>query len=69
MSICCPQVKVPTLVLHCRDDAVAPFEEGARMAAGIPGARFVALEGQITLSWRESRLGQFLDEIKEFLET
>ena len=33
-----PQVKVPTLVMHCRDDAVQPFEEGRRIAAGIPGA-------------------------------
>ena len=41
-----PQVKVPTLVLHCRDDAMQPFEEGRRLAAGIPGARFVALEGR-----------------------
>ncbi len=40
-----PQVKVPTLVLHCRGDAVQPFEEGRRIAAGIPGARFVALDG------------------------
>ena len=41
-----PLVKVPTLVLHCRNDAVQPFDEGRRLAAGIPGARFIALEGQ-----------------------
>src|SRR5262249_33207198 len=40
------QVKVPTLVLHCRDDAVAPFEEGRLLAAHIPNARFVPLEGK-----------------------
>jgi class 3 adenylate cyclase/pimeloyl-ACP methyl ester carboxylesterase len=40
-----PKVTVPTLVVHCRGDAMAPFEEGRRMAAMIPGARFVALEG------------------------
>ncbi len=40
-----PQVKAPALVLHCRNDAVHPFDEGRRLAAGIPGARFVALEG------------------------
>ncbi len=39
-------VKVPTLVLHCRDDAIQPIEEGRLMAAAIPGARFVSLEGQ-----------------------
>lgn len=40
-----PQVKVPTLVMHCRDDAVQPIEQGRLIAAGIPGARFVSLEG------------------------
>ena len=46
MSDLLPLVKAPTLVLHCRDDAVQPFDEGRRVAAGIPGARFVALEGK-----------------------
>lgn len=41
-----PQVAVPTLVLHCRDDAIQPFEEGRLIAANIPGARFVGLEGR-----------------------
>ena len=41
-----PRVQSPTLVLHCRHDAVQPFEEGRRLAAGIPGARFVTLEGR-----------------------
>ena len=38
------QLRVPTLVLHARGDARVPFEEGLRLAALIPGARFVALE-------------------------
>ncbi len=37
---------MPTLVLHCRHDARAAFEEGRLMAAGIPFAHFVALEGK-----------------------
>ncbi len=41
-----PQVKVPTLVMHCRHDARVPFEAGRRLAAGIPGARFVPLESR-----------------------
>ena len=41
-----PQVRTPTLVLHCRNDAVQPFEEGRFIAAGIPGARFVGLDGR-----------------------
>jgi pimeloyl-ACP methyl ester carboxylesterase len=37
-----PRVGVPTLVMHKRDDQVQPFEAGRELAAGIPGARFVA---------------------------
>jgi pimeloyl-ACP methyl ester carboxylesterase/DNA-binding winged helix-turn-helix (wHTH) protein len=61
-------VRAPTLVLHCRNDAVQPFEEGRRMAAGISGSRFLALEGGNHLilehepAWR-----RFLDEITHFL--
>lgn len=39
-----PRLAVPTLVLHCRDDQRVPFEEGRKLAAGIPGARFVPLD-------------------------
>jgi DNA-binding SARP family transcriptional activator/pimeloyl-ACP methyl ester carboxylesterase len=38
------RVRVPTLVLHPRHDGLIPFAEGRRLAAGIPGARFVPLE-------------------------
>jgi pimeloyl-ACP methyl ester carboxylesterase/DNA-binding CsgD family transcriptional regulator len=38
-----PQVSVPTLVLHARQDARIPFEEGRSLAASIPGACFVPL--------------------------
>src|SRR6202165_1903914 len=41
-----PQVRVPTLVLHCRDEAGVPFEEGRLLASSIPGARFVQLDGR-----------------------
>jgi DNA-binding winged helix-turn-helix (wHTH) protein/pimeloyl-ACP methyl ester carboxylesterase len=63
-----PQVRAPTLVLHCRNDAVQPFEEGRIMAAGIPGARFVALEGRnhIILD-SDPGWDRFLDEVRTFL--
>lgn len=38
------QVRVPTLILHCRGDMRVPFEEGCKLAAAIPGARFVPLD-------------------------
>jgi class 3 adenylate cyclase/pimeloyl-ACP methyl ester carboxylesterase len=63
-----PQVKVPTLVLHCRDEAVAPFEEGRLMAAKIPGARFVPLEGRNHLLLEdEPSWPRFLSEVRGFL--
>jgi pimeloyl-ACP methyl ester carboxylesterase/DNA-binding CsgD family transcriptional regulator len=42
----CTLVSVPTLVLHVRGDRVVPFEEGRLLAAAIPSARFVALDGR-----------------------
>ena len=41
-----PQVTVPTLVLHCTDDAVIPFAEGRLLAGLIPGARLVPLRSR-----------------------
>jgi pimeloyl-ACP methyl ester carboxylesterase len=63
------RVNVPTLVLHRRHDAVAPFEEGRRMAAGIRGARFVALDGhnhQILAS--DPDWDRLLNEVHTFLQ-
>jgi DNA-binding winged helix-turn-helix (wHTH) protein/pimeloyl-ACP methyl ester carboxylesterase len=39
------QVKAPTLVIHCDRDRAVPAEDGRRLAAGIPGARYVSLPG------------------------
>src|SRR5207249_1671743 len=39
------RVSVPTLVLHCKGDRVAPLEEGHLIAKLIPGAHFVELPG------------------------
>jgi pimeloyl-ACP methyl ester carboxylesterase len=63
-----PQVRVPTLVLHARDEARVPFEAGRRMAAGIPGAQFVALQGRNHLFLEtEPAFGQFLEHTRTFL--
>jgi pimeloyl-ACP methyl ester carboxylesterase len=62
------RITVPTLVVHCHGDAVVPFEEGRLMAAGISGARFVALEGCNHLILPgEPAFGRFLDAIRSFL--
>ena len=63
-----PKVKVPTLVLHLRDDAVHAFEYGREVAAGIPGARFVPLNGKNHMPLEQDPAGpRILEEIKLFL--
>ena len=63
-----PQVSVPTLVLHCREDGIVPFDEGRRMAAMIPGARFVPLDGRNHLILEaEPAWPRFLEEVRGFL--
>ena len=62
-------LRVPTLVMHSRGDARVPFEEGRRLAALIPGARFVPLESRnhVLLSTDPAWQG-FLAEMRGFLD-
>jgi pimeloyl-ACP methyl ester carboxylesterase/DNA-binding CsgD family transcriptional regulator len=39
-------IAVPTLILQCRGDMRVPFDEGCKLAAAIPGARFVPLDSE-----------------------
>lgn len=43
------EVRCPSLVLHYRGDLVVPFAGGQQLAAGIPAARFVPLDGNYHL--------------------
>jgi pimeloyl-ACP methyl ester carboxylesterase len=62
------RVRAPTLVMHATEDAMVPFEEGRRLAAGIPGARFAALEGRNHLLLDdEPAFARFLSEMRSFL--
>ncbi|MDQ6432852.1 alpha/beta fold hydrolase [Mesorhizobium sp. LHD-90] len=62
------QLQVPTLVLHARGDARVPFEEGRRLAALIPNARFVPLDSDNhTLLPTEPAWRQFLAEVQAFV--
>ena len=62
------KLTVPTLVMHARDDARVPFDAGRRMAAGIPGARFVPLPSRNHLILEdEPAFGRFLQEMRNFL--
>jgi serine/threonine protein kinase/pimeloyl-ACP methyl ester carboxylesterase len=65
-----PQVTVPTLVLHCRDESGVPFEEGRLLASTIPGARFVPLDGRNHLLLEGAPAwGTFVKELRRFLGT
>ncbi|SJM30359.1 alpha/beta hydrolase [Mesorhizobium delmotii] len=62
------EVSVPTLVLHARNDAVVPFDEGKVLAAGIPGARFVDLNSaNHILLGDEPAFADFLREVRSFM--
>lgn len=62
------QLALPTLVLHARGDARVPFDEGLRLAALIPGARFVPLasDNHVLLD-SEPAWPVFLAELRAFL--
>jgi pimeloyl-ACP methyl ester carboxylesterase len=63
-----PRVKLPTLVLHSRHDAVVPFEAGRQLAASISGARFIPLESKNhILLENEPAWRQFVAEIHHFV--
>ena len=63
------RLSVPTLILHARGDAAVPFDEGRRLAALIPGARFVPLDSDNhVLLDTEAAWPLFLSEVRAFLQ-
>jgi DNA-binding NarL/FixJ family response regulator len=63
------QVRVPTLVLHARDDQVVSIEEGRLLAAGIPQAEFVELDSSNhVLLEHEPAWRRFCDAVLEFTQ-
>jgi pimeloyl-ACP methyl ester carboxylesterase/DNA-binding CsgD family transcriptional regulator len=63
-----PQIRCPALVLHARQDAIIPFEEGRLVASLIPGARFVPLESRNhILQEDEPAWQQLVSELDNFL--
>ena len=63
-----PKVVAPTLVMHVRDDAQVPLEVGRQVAAGIPGAKFVVLQGNNhILLEQDEATPRFFEELNLFL--
>ncbi len=63
-----PEISVPTLVMHCRGDAPVPFEAGRTLAASIPDARLVMLEGNNHIIQKgDAGWPRFMSEIRHFM--
>jgi pimeloyl-ACP methyl ester carboxylesterase/DNA-binding CsgD family transcriptional regulator len=61
-------IKVPTMVIHAKADAAVPFEDGRKVAAHIPGARFVILDSKNhVLMQTEPAWSYFWHEFYRFL--
>jgi pimeloyl-ACP methyl ester carboxylesterase len=64
------KVKAPTLVMHVRDDVMVPIDAGRQLAAGIPGAHFIAFPGRNHLFLEhEPASDRFFEEIALFLRS
>jgi pimeloyl-ACP methyl ester carboxylesterase len=64
-----PKVSCPTLVVHSRDDAVVPSQEGRLIASRIRGARYVELQSRShEVVSGEPAWQTFVDEVSRFLE-
>jgi DNA-binding CsgD family transcriptional regulator len=62
-------ISTPTLVIHARDDALAPYSEGRLLATLIPGARFVPLDSRNhVLLARDPAWPAFRRELDAFLD-
>jgi pimeloyl-ACP methyl ester carboxylesterase/DNA-binding CsgD family transcriptional regulator len=61
------RVQTPTLIVHARDDAIAPLAEGRLLASDIPGAQFVEIDSRNhVLLEHEPAWERFKDVVLEF---
>lgn len=61
-----PSIRVPTLVIHRKDDKCLKVEEGRYVASKIPGSKYVEFEGDDHLPFVGDQ-GEILDEIERFV--
>ncbi len=59
-------IRVPTLVIHRRDDAFVPADRARELAAAIPGAKLVLLDG-VDNTVFAGDVDAYADEVEEFL--
>jgi DNA-binding NarL/FixJ family response regulator len=64
-----PRVTCPTIVFHSRGDQLIFFDQGRKLAALIPQARFVPLESKNHVPFRDEPAWQVLvAELRSFLD-
>jgi len=62
-------VKVPTLVIHCSDDSIAPISEGKFLASRISGAQFIMLKSKNHMIFEnEPEFPRLIQSIREFIK-
>jgi class 3 adenylate cyclase len=61
-----PTIRVPTLVIHRRDDVRVRSFAGRELAEGIPGARYVELPGNDHTAWANDQ-EVIVEEIRQFM--
>jgi hypothetical protein len=61
-----PSIRVPTLVIHRVGDMIVPVEHGRYLAAHIPGAKYVELQGSDHF-WFDADSDAILAEVQEFI--
>ena len=66
VTACAKDVRAPVLVLHRRGDRAIPHGEGRDLAARLPNATFVTLEGNSHLPWAGDA-SALLKEVEDFL--
>lgn len=64
-----PRVSCPTIAFHSRDDQLVFLEQGRKLAALIPGARFVPLDSKNHVPFRDEPAWQALTPaLRSFLD-
>jgi class 3 adenylate cyclase len=62
-----PAIRIPTLVVHLRDDPLIPINAGRYIADHIGEAHWVEVPGADDYWWASDSAGVVLDEVEEFV--
>ena len=64
------EINIPTLVIQCVGDSVAPLSEGKLIASRIPGATLVTLNSKNHMVFeKEPGFQRFLDAVHDFMQS